>query len=131
MFVGNFFEFPFLFWKNFPWSPILRKSSLLEIKLTLLHEDKLSENLKLSQTKIIEKVGFLIYFPKKTSLVREKFYLNFLLFVLIFSRHYFIYFSWPWRVLGYWFFAKIMKGSYVFCCSNHISFNSTSHLKMK
>ena len=34
--------------------------------LTLLHEDKLSENLRLSQTKITKKVCFLIYFPKKT-----------------------------------------------------------------
>ena len=27
------------------------------------------------------------------------------------------------------FFVKIMGGNYVFCCSSHISFNPTSHLK--
>ena len=31
--------------------------------------------------------------------------------------------------IGFKFFAKIMKGSCVFCCSNCISFNHTSHLK--
>ena len=31
--------------------------------------------------------------------------------------------------IGFKFFAKIMKGSCVFCCSSCISFNSTSHLK--
>ena len=30
---------------------------------------------------------------------------------------------------GFKFFAKIMGGNYVFCCSSHISFNPTSHLK--
>ena len=73
-----------IFWKNFPWFALLRKSSVLEIKLTLLHDNKLSENIRFSQTKITEKVRFLIYFPN--SLVREKFCLNFLLSVLWFSR---------------------------------------------
>ena len=43
----------------------MKKSSVLEIKLTLLDDDKLSENIRLSQTKIIGKIRFLIFFPKK------------------------------------------------------------------
>ena len=65
MFEWKFFEFPFIFWKNFPEFAILRKSSVMEIKLTLLHEEELSENIRFSQTKIIEKVRFFIYFSKK------------------------------------------------------------------
>ena len=33
--------------------------------------------------------------------------------------------------IGFKFFAKIMKGSYVFCCSSCISFNPTSHLNLQ
>ena len=32
---------------------------------------------------------------------------------------------------GFKFFAKIMGGNYVFCCSSHISFNPTSHLNLQ
>ena len=32
---------------------------------------------------------------------------------------------------GFNFFAKIMGGNYVFCCSVHISFNPTSQIKLK
>ena len=31
--------------------------------------------------------------------------------------------------VGFTFFAKITKGSCVFCCSSFITFNPTSHLK--
>ena len=41
---------------------------------------------------------------------------------------YFIYLSCSWRVLVLIFFSKIMGGNYVFSCSNHVSFNPTSHL---
>ena len=40
---------------------------------------------------------------------------------------YFIYLLWPWRILVFKCFAKIMGGNYVFCCSNCISFNPTSN----
>ena len=33
--------------------------------------------------------------------------------------------------IGFKFFAKIMKGSCVFCCSSCVSFNPTSHLDIR
>ena len=32
--------------------------------------------------------------------------------------------------IGFKFFANIIRGSYVFCCSSCISFNPTSHFKL-
>ena len=41
----------------------------------------------------------------------------------------FVYwFIWPWQRIGFKSFAKILRRSCVFCCSDCIRFNPTSHL---
>ena len=42
---------------------------------------------------------------------------------------YFIYLSWTLISSGFNFFAEIMGGNYIFCCSSRISFNSIRYLK--
>ena len=72
---GTFLSFPLFSQKIFINLPFWENQ--VSWRLTLLHDDKLSENIKLSQIKIIEKFHYLIYFPAKPFWSERIFFLIF------------------------------------------------------